>query len=45
MLSTLRWFDPAGARSGKKIADTLSTYLVRGLLRRPSADPTAPAAG
>jgi hypothetical protein len=36
-----RWFDPAGARSGKEIAETLSTYLVRG----PSADPIAPAAG
>jgi hypothetical protein len=40
-----RWLDPAGARSGKEIAETWSTHLGRGLLRRPSADPIAPAAG
>lgn len=36
-----KWYSPTGPRSGKEIAEALSTYLVRALQQRPS-DTTIP---
>jgi TetR/AcrR family transcriptional regulator len=38
-----RWFRPEGDRSGKEIAEALSSYLVRGLLRNPERNRPCPA--
>jgi TetR/AcrR family transcriptional regulator len=38
-----RWFRPEGDRSGKEIAEALSSYLVRGLLRNPERSRPCPA--
>ncbi|HET8575967.1 MAG TPA: TetR/AcrR family transcriptional regulator [Methylomirabilota bacterium] len=43
----LRWYDPAGPRSSKEVAEVLSSYLVRGLQAHPAdrRDPGAPSSG
>jgi hypothetical protein len=35
------WFRPDGALTAAEIAEGLAAYLIRGLLTKPSASPTA----